>query len=1009
MQQPQQLNIECTIGALKLTKQGSLSSLVARYRMPENNQASTFSANYEARANSNYSKNFRTISKSSGGILPRLNLSIGAPAATFIEQSITTIGAHGVYNLLKAATKSNFTSDSYECISDIANPESGTGQAPPPGVSSSSYFDQGNSGYIPLKKNEVSGEEAERLTWNVWKQLVNNELDKKSIPALGVINYESLGVPHVETAVGPQIPGITVNAANSIAILERIFPLSDDLAYNAPSIYFARPGGGTPIKKTVAAKGGINCGFWLRFKNLTDFAFYKSNNSVNKSSIRIAFGNFTKQPSDKISQFAIIISENSTVLRYLNPVTKNFESINLNNKAFINSGILDIFIHFAGPNMFVGFDKEISNWNVFEPQTFGTDETKFYEPQIDEQSKIQVLVENFNCTYTYSPICFDAYDPDAILSASSASSYSNPDGNSTMNIRFDVNSDDPFSISSCSPDVLNNSLIIKKNPFLHQTEGEKLLNKPKDGPTYYSDWRRVNKGLNNQIKTFDEYKSEPELKYFEIDKNESKAKDKDPRTYFKGRIRYETTIEGPVFFYARNFKDEQILDTPNKMVNQIWGKYADISKYFESASITESFKNKNLSYKESTAQINLVNMTNDNIGRQILNALQENILVVTLKCGYDDENKNIFFQGIITRIQVDRASDNFKTTLFCQDLGDYLLDNIRFPTMSLFPLGFRTYKGLMEDIFELGGLFEYYKPRPRIEGAAFDVLHDYYLTRYQGDPIYQLSLNNKLPQVNVENKIKQVVLEILQHLIFTSDKSGYFNAFLPVFRWDPELEQFSFGLRGDTEVEELWLAGESSDEQKLANDPDRLLDDPNANLIHGIVRGGSEGWTETTELDNLHSEIWMVARRFDGEMITEQSNPSFINRAISEESFVKLDNLVTDGENLEQEYIGYVGFNKIFYAKETTENSLVRTKQLARKLFETYEHASRFTYQELKLNVYVTKPLLTHGRFEVKSFRDSGFIDFSGEYNYNSVTYGISANENIIKADITASYFPRVL
>jgi hypothetical protein len=1000
MQQPQQLNIECTIGALKLTKQGSLSSLVARYRMPENNQASTFSANYEAKANSNYSKNFRTISKGSGGILPRLNLSIGAPAATFIEQSITTDKVHGVYNLLKAAYFSNFGTQIYICERGNVKPQSGAGQAPPSGVSSSSYFDQGNSGYIPLKKSEVLVETTERLTWNVWKQVVNEELAKKSIPALGVINYESLGVPHAETAVGPQIPGITVNAANSIALLERIFPLSDDLAYNDPNIYFARPGGGEPIKKTVEAKGGINCGFWLRFKNLTDFAFYKSNNSVNKSSIRIAFGNFTKQPSDKISQFAIIISENSTVLRYLNPVTKTFESINLNNKALINSGILDIFVHFAGPNMFVGFDKEISNWNVFEPQTFGSDETKFYEPCIDEQSKIQVLVENFNCTYTYSPICFDAFDPDSILETPTPSGYSNREGNSTMNIRFDVNSDDPFSISSCSADVLNNNLIRKKNPFPQTSGSESILNKPKEGPTYYSDWRRVNKGTNDSLKSFDEYKSNPELKYFEIDKNESKAKDKDPRTYFKGRIRYETTIEGPVFFYARNFKDEQIIDTPNKMVNQIWGKYADISKYFESASISESFKNKNLSYKESTATINLVNMTNDNIGRQILNALQENILVVTLKCGYDDENKNIFFQGIITRIQVDRASDNFKTTLTCQDLGDYLLDNIRFPTMSLFPLGFRTYKGLLEDIFELGGLFEYYKPRPRIEGAAFDVLHDYYLTRYQGDPIYQLSLNNKLPQVNVENKIKQVVGEILQHLIFTSDNSGYFNAFLPVFRWDPELEQYSFGLRGDTEVEELWMAGEPSDEQLLAN---------SNGSIHGIIGGGSEGWTETTELDNLHSEIWMVARRFDGEMITEQSNPSFINRAISEESFDKLNNLVTDGVNLEQEYIGYVGFNKIFYAKEATENSLVRTKQLARKLFETYEHASRFTYQELKLNVYVTKPLLTHGRFEVKSFRDSGFIDFSGEYNYNSVIYNISANENIIKASITANYFPRVL
>ena len=148
MQQPQQLNIECTIGALKLTKQGSLSSIVARYRMPENNQASTFSANYEARANSNYSKNFRTISKGSGGILPRLNLSIGAPSATFIEQSIPTNQAHGVYNLLQAAEKSNFGSPASYICEPVDSKNPGQGQGTPAGVAADPYFDQGNSGYI---------------------------------------------------------------------------------------------------------------------------------------------------------------------------------------------------------------------------------------------------------------------------------------------------------------------------------------------------------------------------------------------------------------------------------------------------------------------------------------------------------------------------------------------------------------------------------------------------------------------------------------------------------------------------------------------------------------------------------------------------------------------------------------------------------------------------------------------------------------------------------------------
>ncbi len=140
-----------------------------------------------------------------------------------------------------------------------------------------------------------------------------------------------------------------------------------------------------------------------------------------------------------------------------------------------------------------------------------------------------------------------------------------------------------------------------------------------------------------------------------------------------------------------------------------------------------------------------------------------------------------------------------------------------------------------------------------------------------------------------------------------------------------------------------------------------------------------------------------------------QSNASFINRALADESFIKLNELVKEGVNLEQEHLGYVGFNKIFYTNEDNTNSLVRTNQLARKQFEIYENASRITYQELRLSVYVTKPLKTHSRFTVKSFKDSGFVDFSGEYNYSAVEYSISANENLMTAEITGNYFPRLL
>jgi hypothetical protein len=1016
MQQPQQLNIKCTLGALKLSKQGSLDSIVARHRLPENNQASSFSANYESKVNSNYSKNFKTLTRGAGGVMPRLNLTIGAPMATFIEYSILPDQTHPVYNLIKAASKSVFSSFQYNIPAYLNSVtfNQGQGITNAPGLESiTDYFNLGNSGYIPLKQGEIKVATRVNTTYNIWKQSTNDDLSKKIIPGLGITNYESLGVPHVETAVGPPIPSITVNAANSISLMERIFPIADDLAYfEEPEIYFSKPGSNSLITKKVKAKGGYNCGFWIRFNNLTDFSFYKSANNTSKSSIRLAFGNFVGSNSyeSKITQFFIIINENSTILRYTNPVTKQYDSINLNNKATINSGTLDVFIHFAGPNLYVGFDKEVSNWNVFEPPSIGSDDSKVYEPFIDHQAIVRVLIENFNCSFTYSPICFDAYDADSILSAPvTGSTYTNSEGNSSINLRFNIHSKDDLALLSCNEDSLNRNLIARANPFL-QSDSNPLTER-KEGPTYYSDWRRINSGettADRIRKTATQYAENQELKYFEISKSENTAKSNDPRTFFKGKIRYETTIEGPVFFYARNFKEDEIETENNKMVQSIWGKYSDISKYFKEAKITESFKNKNLSYKESTAVITLINMTNDNIGRQILNAMQENILVITLKCGYG-EDEHVYFQGVIKTVAVNRSSDSFTATVTCQDLGDYLLDNIRFPFLSYFGLGLRTYKGLLEDTFELAGLTEYYKPRPKPNPLAFDVLHDYYFNRYQGDPIYQLSLNNRLFQVNVGNKIKQVMTEILQHLIYTSDRSGYFNLYLPVFRWDAENEVYVFGLRGDEEAEELWLAGEPSDEQKLANDPDRLSDDPNANLIHGIVQGGSSGWSETTEVDNLHSEIWLIGRRYDNEPMFFQSNPSFINRALSEESFQKLNELVQEGINLEQEHLGYVGFNKIFYSNEDVTNSLVRTNQLARKQFEVYENASRITYQELKLSIYVTKPLKTHSRFTVKSFKDSGFVDFSGEYNYSAVEYTITAEDNIITANVSGNYFPRIL
>jgi hypothetical protein len=998
MEQPKQLNIECTLGAVFLPRLGSISSINAKYRTPENNPTSNLSTNYENYVNSAFSKNFKTISRGPGGTIPRLNLTIGAPKATFAEGSIKLNEPHPVYNLLKAAEKSKFDlSKVYRYPSDSKSLPTGQysgisyGQ---PYDNKFDYFNMGSAGYIPLSK-EISVEQEVRETYNIWKQITSNDLSKKFLIGLGVTNYESIGGVHIETPSGPPIPGIVINAANTACLIERVFPISDDLLYQEPNIYFTKSGGGL-IQKKVMAKGGANCGFWLKFQNLSEFSIYRSGNVSKKSSLRFAFGNFNKTYSDKISQFAVIISDNYSILNFLNPRTSKWTTINLSNKANISSGSIDIFVHFAGPNMYIGFDKEITLWNVIDPIALDDTDARFI-PYIDHESIIQVYVENFNCIFNYCPICFDAFDQEMIIDSLQDSSYTNKSGNASINISFDASSNDSVALDSCVESEVNERFLKKKyNTSLNYD----LTKKDENLPTFYSDWRRINKGERSDQLDEASYLANPELKYFEISKKSNLDKPDDPRTQFRGVVRYETTIEGPVFFYARNFKEDDVLPK-EKMVQEIWGNYSDISKYFASAKITEQFIFDNKSYKKTQATIDLINMTNDQIGRQVLNAIQENILTITLKCGFDNDDKKIYFQGFITNVTVNRSSDNFTITLKCLDLGTFLLENIRFNLLNPNPLGFRTLGKLLEDTFELGGLLKFYKPRPKQDTFGFDVLYNEYFNRFLGLQNTQTALLTATLSASMEKSIFNVIEQIIPFWTFGSDSNQTFIDSLPIFRWDPDSETFILALRKDEQPETIWLVGKPGDEQFLANSNKDTV--TQKQTMHGVAIG-DRAWTEETDVSNLHSEVVMPYRKWDGLLSVERSNPNFISRAVSLNSFNELKNLIKDDPKSQQN-LGYVGFNKISYQNLSENSNFSTNKLIKRKLFQE-EYSSRYTLQSLTLNVYVTKPLKSHYKFTVDSFEDSGVIDYSGEYIFESVEYDINAESNLIKAKIEGSYLP---
>jgi hypothetical protein len=391
-------------------------------------------------------------------------------------------------------------------------------------------------------------------------------------------------------------------------------------------------------------------------------------------------------------------------------------------------------------------------------------------------------------------------------------------------------------------------------------------------------------------------------------------------------------------------------------------------------------------------------MTNDNIGRQILNVMQENLLVITLKAGYDSEGYHTYFQGIIKNVTVKRSSDKFTISLTCGDLGNYLLENSIFNIASPVPLSFRPYGYLLRDVFNLLGLSKYYKPRERF--AGYDPLWDRMFNYVEGTPRYMTSVNNKITSITMKQKPKEVITRIFENMIFRKNlASGILSANeFPVIRWDPNFEVYTVGLRGDEIPEELWLAGPvhtSSDSQPLLT--------PNGS-IHGIVVGGELGWTESTNLDTLHTEVWLESRLFDDRIFPVRSSRAFINSGVSLEAFNKLNSLVREG-NIIQDKLGYVGFNKIKY-EDLVDDPIMKTESVVLDKLNGLEYLVRNTRQELNFSCYVTKPLRSYAKFKIKSFADSGFLDFSDEYVFKKVDYSIDVNNNLITAKVEGENLP---
>jgi hypothetical protein len=1021
---PRQLNVNCTISAIYLPETGSLAAYYARYRQlkdPNNTLPSTF---YNTIEGDQYSTNLNSLTTGSGGVLPSVNTNIGAPACTFYYGSIVPGEAHPILDLIKGPEKSNFTSSKiYQLPSNAQSGQNRTKVENLPEDSNTNFYSS-NQPFIPFSKFGPYNSAQVRTTYNVWLSRDINLPNAKIVKGLGIVNLKELSTPtnsnpaSVTTSYSKTGANITVFCQNKTAILRRMFPIADDLVYNngdegQATLYYPNSNNIETPSQKIKAKGGKNCGFRIVF-NHDQYSSFQTTTGNSNSSIWIYWGYPTTDTSKKVvSEFVLTLDlgkppilrykkNNSTAANNTNSISKDWEKIVLDTIPVIteSSRSFELYVHFAGPVMYYGFEPNISQWFVFDSIKVGENKKDqsyddFYLPSIPKESIIEILFRNVHATYTYEPICFNNFNPDYIGA-------DNIDGRNRINVNFQASKAD-FLDGSVSEENLNKTFREHRiPPFTNKkiyNQNELVI------PTFYADYR-MNRGADSNLDsdiTEEEYVKNPEIIYQEVSNTLDDSIPDNPRYLIDGQVIYDTTIEGPVFFYIREFKK---LDQRRKITRPIWNQYSDVSKYLTNIRIDEEFALENKSYKVSKATLTFANLSNDIYGLQILNAIQENFLVFTVKAGYGNESYT-YFQGYTRQVRVDRKPDSFTVTVTCDDLGSQLLQDIIFNTTSPISFNTRSFKGILEDCFYMAGLQGVYVPRSKKPANEFDILYDKYFNLYVGafNLNQQSSLASNVITVNKKTHIDQTVKEIMGLMIFSSEdpKTSNTMQYYPVLFWNPEKEIYELKMRTDTPVEELFFAGDTSRSDGL-----QLMANSNSLREHGMIT--DEGWTETTDLRNnelgygLFSRLTMVGRLFDIKPFVVISENSVVNQSVGSAAFENLNNFIRSGNNpnegniQDQDVLGYIGFNREKYDDEN--NKFYQSENILSDVFKARTKSIRIPLHKLNFSVFVTKPLSTHGTFKIKSFYGGTDVSETTEYMFVNTTYIFDIEKNLIRASI---------
>lgn len=903
-----------------------------------------------------YSAKLQKINAFQNARLPEVNTAVSASSCTFAFGGIVPDEVHPNFNRLKGPKYS---------VEFVDNPKVTS-------FTKTKKIKPDKNLHIPQIPFSDKGNTL--TTYNIWQTVgANSQAIKYVGPYKQNANSGSL-----KTINDPNGgASVEVSSIDQITIVERIFPTSQDAVYQNGASVFYPDGQEIPIKARGTQGGN---GFHINFS--------ASNVTQNDSVFSVVFEPYVVDDRFYNSFVIEFRVDKKPVIKFYDPAISDYRVIT-NPEAPVfdknNMQSYDIFCHFVGPILLIGFSADISKWNSIIP---GDRREVWCSPD----TKIFFRVSNMNIKFRYSAIIFNNYN------------YEQDIANNHIISQF-ILPENLAKIETLGTIVSNfEKASYRINPTPGNT-GFDETNNPKDkNISYFRDHRLT----------------DPQFFSSFVESSQRNIQEKKFKRFnYTFKLFYDTTIEGPAFMQvemphagvlaANNLGADSNGKSPfsninsnsqaqsgygfiNPPVGSLFIPVADISEFLLSWNVSCSNAGSNSSIIKKTATVVLKNLDTSLKGYKVINAIENNLICITIDAGYLNGPGYCYFQGFITNVTYQRSGSDSTYTLTCTDIMSYTLDNIYFEK-NMIIAGMR-YDFAIDSLIAASGFWSYYF-RDNTNIKDIDL-------RLNSQSVHNQDLIKCSPTETIFPKI-QSILSLL-------NKTGG----LPVMRW---AENFGFVLigryRDDTIDSDLKFTGIISDPNSNASviqfDNNSLalqntpITDPG---WHGLI---VDNFSISTDMKTLAAGVKSFASSITGFLASERYNEGFypadprdfIGETLLDKLSAKKDFLNTTTNPFAKPYIG---FRKYLVASQ--QRNAIPDQRTLERITDELEKVIANPQSEVQFRCYVTRPLKFHGTFIIQVFTANANPDYTDKYIYERVNYSFDKSKNVITADVTGINIP---